>query len=138
MPSVEASISTMTSAIQAWLSASRTPLNTGGSAAGRTTFHTSTRDIWYDARLVYDTSGRPELFVGSTSEDDRLDGGAGNDTITDFDAGQGDRTGLTAGQTFTVETGANGDALIVFGGTGTLALAGVQPAAVSGAWFVAA
>ena len=62
--------------------------------------------------------------------------GDGQDTITDFDAAQGDRIGLAAGQSYSVDTNANGDAVIVYGTSDIVTLVGIQPAAVSSAWFV--
>ena len=89
------------------------------------------------------------------SGNDTLDGGAGNDTltgglgadlfvftpgsgldaITDFNAGDGDMIGLASGQTYTVDTDLDGNAVIV-SGTDLLTLIGVQPASVSAAWFI--
>ncbi|CAO3356404.1 calcium-binding protein [Azospirillum melinis] len=62
--------------------------------------------------------------------------GDGQDTITDFDAAQGDRIGLAAGQSYSVDTNANGDAVIVYGTSDLVTLVGIQPAAVSSTWFV--
>lgn len=62
--------------------------------------------------------------------------GDGQDTITDFDAAQGDRIGLVAGQSYSVDTNANGDAVIVYGTSDIVTLVGIQPAAVSSNWFV--
>ncbi|CAO3433707.1 hemolysin-type calcium binding protein [Azospirillum endophyticum] len=62
--------------------------------------------------------------------------GDGQDTITDFDAAQGDRIGLVAGQSYSVDTNANGDAVIVCGTSDIVTLVGIQPAAVSSTWFV--
>ncbi|WP_148219482.1 beta strand repeat-containing protein [Azospirillum sp. B510] len=62
--------------------------------------------------------------------------GDGQDTITDFDAAQGDRIGLAAGQSYSVDTNANGDAVIVYGTSDIVTLVGIQPAAVSSTWFV--
>jgi serralysin len=73
--------------------------------------------------------GGADLFV--------LAPGDGQDRITDFDASQGDRIGLAVGQTYTVGVNANGDALIAYGGSDVLTLVGIQPDAVSSAWFIA-
>ncbi|WP_376962659.1 calcium-binding protein [Azospirillum sp. A26] len=62
--------------------------------------------------------------------------GDGLDAITDFDASQGDRIGLAAGQSYSVDTNANGDAVIAYGTSDIVTLVGIQPAAVSSAWFV--
>ncbi|UHC19945.1 S8 family serine peptidase (plasmid) [Methylobacterium currus] len=85
-----------------------------------------------------------DLLIGSEG-DDILDGGAGNDTlmggggadtylfgaksgddvILGFCAEKGDRIQLLAGQTFTLDTGWTGDALLRLSGGGTVDLLGV-------------
>lgn len=86
------------------------------------------------------------------SQHDELDGGAGNDTLDGGNGadtllgGLGDDalTGGTGADLFVLAPGdgqdtimadANGNALIDFGGAGTLTLTGILPAAVSSAWF---
>jgi Ca2+-binding RTX toxin-like protein len=80
--------------------------------------------------------GTDVLTGGSGADLFAFAAGGGQDTITDFDAAQGDRIGLAAGQSYSVDTNANGDAVIVYGTGDIVALAGIQPAAVSSAWFV--
>nr|WP_281288691.1 FG-GAP-like repeat-containing protein [Azospirillum lipoferum] len=80
--------------------------------------------------------GDDVLTGGSGADLFAFASGDGQDTITDFDAAQGDRIGLAAGQSYSVDTNANGDAVIVYGTSDILTLVGIQPAAVSSAWFV--
>lgn len=80
--------------------------------------------------------GNDVLTGGSGADLFAFVSGDGQDTITDFDAAQGDRIGLAAGQSYSVDTNANGDAVIVYGTSDILTLVGIQPATVSSAWFV--
>ncbi|CAO3355181.1 beta strand repeat-containing protein [Azospirillum palustre] len=80
--------------------------------------------------------GNDVLTGGSGADLFAFAAGDGLDSITDFDAAQGDRIGLAAGQAYSVDTNANGDAVIVYGTGDIVTLAGIQPAAVSSAWFV--
>jgi len=63
--------------------------------------------------------------------------GGGQDTLTDFDAAQGDRLGLSGGLTYTVAANGAGNAVITFSSGDTLTLLGVQSSAVQSAWFIA-
>ncbi|RUQ63973.1 calcium-binding protein [Azospirillum doebereinerae] len=80
--------------------------------------------------------GNDVLTGGSGADLFAFASGDGLDTITDFDAAQGDRIGLAAGQAYSVDINASGDAVIVYGTSDIVTLVGIQPAAVSSAWFV--
>lgn len=80
--------------------------------------------------------GNDVLTGGSGADLFAFLSGDGQDTITDFDASQGDRIGLAVGQTYSVDTNANGDAVVVYGTSDIVTLLGIQPAVVSSAWFV--
>ncbi len=60
--------------------------------------------------------------------------GSGNDQITGFNAGEGDRLDLS-GQIFTIGTAAAGSALITLSGGGTITLTGIAPGAVGPGFF---
>ena len=105
------------------------------------TFAASTTDIhFYVGTPINDTlfgsSGSDTLTGGLGADLFSFSLGGSQDTITDFDAAQGDRIGLATGLTYSVDTNANGDAVIVYGTSDIVTLVGVQPAAVSSAWFV--
>ncbi|MFD1627601.1 beta strand repeat-containing protein [Azospirillum griseum] len=80
--------------------------------------------------------GNDVLTGGSGADLFAFAAGDGQDTITDFDAAQGDRIGLAVGQSYSVDTNSNGDAVIVYGTSDIVTLVGIQPAAVSSTWFV--
>jgi Ca2+-binding RTX toxin-like protein len=86
--------------------------------------------------------------LGGDLGDDRLTGGAGadrflyrpgdgNDTITDFSFGDGDRIQLADGAGFTVDSTAGGDALLQVTGGGSITLTGILSGDVQPSWIAA-
>nr|WP_286209090.1 Ig-like domain-containing protein [Azospirillum sp. A1-3] len=62
--------------------------------------------------------------------------GSGRDVITDFNASEGDRIGLTAGRTYSIRADTAGNAVIVFTQDDEVTLKGIATSQVSAAWFI--
>lgn len=81
--------------------------------------------------------GRDLLTGGAGADRFQLYLGGGHDVVTDFNAAEGDRIGLTAGAAYTVSTGADGFAAVAIAGSNDwLSLAGVQASQVNADWFL--
>ncbi|WP_052710384.1 beta strand repeat-containing protein [Azospirillum thiophilum] len=95
--------------------------------------------------MLTDTGGSHTL-VGGTGNDTLIGGGGadlfvfspgdGQDIVEDFNFSQGDRIGLPSGLAWTVGSNNQGDVQIHFGMSDTVTLTGIQPSAVSSAWFI--
>lgn len=77
-----------------------------------------------------------DLLVGGLAADIyHFDANSAADVILGFDQGAGDRLSLS-GQTYTIGTSADGDALLALSGGGTIDLSGVRADQVHGGFFV--
>jgi len=63
---------------------------------------------------------------------------SGDDRVTDFNGGEGDRIRLEAGATWTLSADAGGDAVLTLSSLGTVTLVGVKAAAFQAGWILAA
>ncbi|WP_051341149.1 PQQ-dependent sugar dehydrogenase [Azospirillum halopraeferens] len=82
--------------------------------------------------------GNDELTGGPGADIFAARLGMGADTVTDFNAREGDRIEILAGQTYGVDAAANGAAVIRLSSGDSLTLLGVAPSAVNDGWFVTA